>query len=322
MHNKKRLLSGLLILLYITSVCSSSSGIFYYSSVDINGTRYKLSNPSQYYNPRAVEKQSKNIYDALAGFPHIKSYVYLVNSSRSIDVVRNVSEVPSVYTSILENFVQSKTDYLHFASQEDYAKYFYTTDHHWNYQGSYAGYSQIIQMMFGKDEPVLKPVESVTFPVTFNGSMNQQSGRTDSNEFFSVYRFAYPEMTVEINGNRKASYGNQESYFNGKFSKMPLANHYANFYGGDIGQLHLETTRTDRDNLIVFSNSFSNAIAMLLASHFHHTWFIDLRYYESNMGKPFNIVNAIEQWDIDRILILGDGDYFAHNHIYQKQKKR
>ena len=318
MHSRKRILTGIVLVLCLLSVCLTGYGTVYYSTVEINGVIYKLSNPSQYYEPLKIERQAKNLYAALEGFPQIRTYVYLANSSRTVDVVRNVSEVPPVYEAIRESFSKSETDYLRFDSQEHYAELFYTTDHHWNYRGSYTGYCQMIRMMLGEEEPLLEPAETVTFPVKFNGSMNQPSKRKDSQEDFTVYRFDYPAMTVEVNGYRKASYGNQEAYFEGRYSKMPLANHYANFYGGDSGQLHLETERTDRENLLVLSNSFSNAVAMLLASHFHNTWIIDPRYYENNLGKAFSLIEAVKKWDIDRILILGDGAYFVQNNIYQK----
>ena len=318
MRGWKRILSGIMIVFCLVSFCLTGSGTVYYASVVINGVRYKLGNPTQYYHPRNVEKQAKILYEALADQPQVSTYVYFVNSSRSVDVVRDVSAFPPAYELIQQYFTRSVTDYLHLDSQEQYARYFYTTDHHWNYEGSYTGYCQMIRMMLGEDEPLLEPQETVTFPVKFNGSINQQSGRQDSQENFTVYRFDYPEMKVEVNGRPKASYGNQETYLAGKYSRMPLANHYANFYGGDIGQLHLETDRTDRGNLLVFSNSFSNAVAMLLASHFHNTWVIDPRHYKTSMKKPFSISNSVQEWDIDRILLLGDAHYFAQSNVYQK----
>ena len=62
---------------------------------------------------------------------------------------------------------EEDTDYLRIGSLEEYGRYFYTTDHHWNYRGSYAGYCQIVRMLLGEDEPVIEPAETVTFPVKF-----------------------------------------------------------------------------------------------------------------------------------------------------------
>ena len=317
MGRMKRILAGMLFFCCLAAVCLPA-GRGYAVFAEINGVRYHLFDPGKYYRPERVEKQAKILYSALAGYPEVSTYVYLVTTSSTVDVVNDISAVPAVYEVIREYFSKSATDYLRLESQEQYARYFYTTDHHWNHEGSYAGYCQMIRMMLGEEEPLLEPEETVTFPVKFNGSFNRKRGLKDSKEFFTVYRFDYPPMKTEINGYPKSSYGNQQAYLDGKYSRMVLANHYANFYGGDIAQLRLETERTDRDNLLVFSNSFSNAVAMLLASHFHNTWFIDLRYYTDSMKKNFSLVKAVKEWDIDRVLIIGDGEYFREKYYYER----
>ena len=288
-----------------------------YRRITIDGMTYLLSSTGAFYEPSAIRVQARSLYKALENHPEVKSYVYLVNSSRTVDVQKDVTAVPQTYTAIQKWFTDSETDYLRLNSLEDYARYFYTTDHHWNYQGSYAGYRQLVRMMLGEDEPVLEPVETVEFPVKFNGSMNKSLNLTDSQENFTVYRFDYPEMKLEINGRKKASYGNQAAYFAGKYSTMPLANHYSSFYGGEEGLIHLETDRTDRPNLVMISNSQSNALNLLLASHFHHTYIIDPRHYEDNMDQKFRLDQAVEEWDLDMVLILGDGLYFKQNYRYR-----
>ena len=287
-----------------------------YQKIEINGMTYLLSNYKNYYKPRAVQIQAESLYKALEDHPEVQTYVYLLNSSRTVDVINDISAVPETYNRIVEYFDKSGTDYLRLNSLEDYGAYFYTTDHHWNYRGSYVGYCQIVAMLLGEDEPVLEPLETVTFPVKFNGSMNKSLNQTNSEEDFTVYRFDYPEMKVELNGNPKPGYGNQEAYFEGKYSKMPLANHYNNFYGGEYGLVHVETDRTDRGNLLVFSNSMSDAIDLLLASHFHHTYFVDPRHYERALGK-LRLKDAAENWGITQVLILGDGMYFDQNYRYR-----
>ena len=316
LRNWKRVLSGLMVALCLAVIFPSAAVGASYESIMINGMRYKLSNADQYYKASVVQKKAKNLNEAMAAFPEIPSYVYLINSSRTVKVKKDVTAVPKVYKLIEEYYTDSTTDYLHFDSLEQYASYFYTTDHHWNYRGSYAAYCQIIRMLLGEDEPVLEPVETVTFPVKFNGSLNQTSNAKDSEEEFTVYRFEYPEMKIEVNGKPKTALGREEAYFDGKYVKSIMANHYAYFYGGDNALVHVQTERTDRGNLLVISNSFSNAITQLLASHYHNVWIVDQRYYEISMGKLFTIPEALTEWDVDQVLILGDGDYFSGRGIY------
>ena len=48
----------------------------------------------------------------------------------------------------------------------------------------------------------------------------------------------------------------------------------------------------------------------LLASHFNNTYSIDLRNYERENDKKFDLLNYIDVNDIDKILLIGNRDYF------------
>lgn len=312
----KHISSLFLVLMLIATSFAYASADTLYRSVEIDGMPYLIEDPGRFYQPRLVAKQAESLYLGLKDHPEIQTYVFLVNSSRTVDVLDDVTAEPKVFGDIRSCFFNSTTDYLRLDSIGKYGQYYYTTDHHWNYRGSYAGYCQIVRMLIGEDEPVLQPIETVTFPVRFNGSLNKNIHRTDSQEDFTVYRFEYPEMKLDIDGKPRNSYGNQESYFSGRFSFNDHTNHYNSFYGGEVGVLHVDTGRTDRKNIIVFSNSMSDALNLLLASHFHHTWIVDLKHYGKGNGSCY-ISRMLENWDADQILILGDGYYFSQSYIYQ-----
>ena len=316
MSGRKRVLSAILLFVLLAASVSGAAAKTSYASVTINGLTYLLSNTESYYAPKIIEGQAESLYKGLKDHPEVKSYVYLVNSSRSVDIRKDVTAVPPMYEIIRSCFSGSETDYLRLGSLEEYGRYFYTTDHHWNYRGSYAGYCQIVRMLLGEEEPVLEPAETVVFPVKFNGSLNQMSGRKDSKEDFTVYRFDYPEMKISINGKPANKYGNQEAYFAGRYSSSTYANHYNSFYGGEEGLIHVETGREDRGNLLVFSNSQSDAVNLLLASHFRNTWIVDLKHYKDHMHKPFHLGQAVTDWNIDQVLIIGDGMYFKAEYRY------
>ena len=309
---KKILAVTMLVMILLGTVLTNASG----ETITINGVKYMLSDVESFTDISMIEKQAQNLYKALSGFPKVKSYVYLVNSSRTVDLKKDVTAVPGIYPAIQKYFSKSTTEYLHLDSLEQYADFYYASDHHWNYRGSYTGYCDIIRINKKKKEPVLEPKETVTFPVKFNGSMNSRGGDSSGDQFV-VYRFDYPKMKIEVNGVRQASYGNQETYFAGKIMKQQKFNHYSKFYGGDYGLIHFETDRTDRGSLVLFSNSFSNAINLLLASHFHHLWVIDFRYFLPEQNKAFHLSDILAQKDV-KVLILGDGQYCTQNKPYQK----
>ncbi len=166
-------------------------------------------------------------------------------------------------------------------------------------------------MILGEDEPLLQPVETVEFPFVFNGSYLRKLGRNDGNEPFTVYRFEYPDMIVRINQARRNSYGKADSYFGGEVTNpFSLSNHYAEFYGGDTGLVHFWTDQPEKENILIVSNSYSNAVNMLIASHFNHTLVVDPREFENLFGQDLTVPDLMRDYEVTRILLLGDPTFF------------
>ncbi len=280
-------------------------------------TGWLIEDYNLYFVPEAAITQAESFNKVLSAFPEVETYVYLAASSRSLDMNRLENGSP-LYDLIREHYPDSETDCLPINSFEEYCRCFYKTDHHWNYYGSYKGYCQIIRMMLGEDEPLMEPLETVEFPVYFNGSLNKLISRDSSDEKFTVYRFDYPEMTVRVNGKRRSAYGKQEAYFDGKYKKKDVyTNHYGEFYGGDVGLVQFSTGDETRENVIVFGNSFSNAVDMLIASHFNNTYFIDMRHYKEDMGEKLSLSGSIREWGITKVLLMGDGYFFKWGTTYR-----
>ena len=83
-----------------------------------------------------------------------------------------------------------------------FSEYFYRTDHHWNYLGSYRAYRELLPLLGCTDTP-LEPTATETLG-EFSGSKAAGTGLDIFSEPFTVYRFAYPEMTVTRNGETMA----------------------------------------------------------------------------------------------------------------------
>ena len=185
-----------------------------------------------------------------------------------------------------------------------YRERFYRTDHHWNYAGSYQGYLELLALL-GVGEAPLEPAETVTV-AEFSGSKAAQAAVTDT-EPFTAYRFDFPAMTVTVNGESAADYGRQAEYLNG--SATPVT--YGNFYGGDAGEVILDTGTSGRGDLLVIGESHDNAVLKLLASHYDRTYAIDLRNYAHYMGREFELDTYLEQHGIDTVLFLGSVGFYT-----------
>lgn len=260
-----------------------------------------------------VKKPSKlsknleeNIINKIDTFNYLNEYTdmyyYFVPTSEVYDFETNTYTI-----DVNKIFEENMTGDYHYSSLEinnydDYINNFYKTDHHWNYQGSYNGYLDIMKML--NIENVLEPTEEVIFKdIYFYGSNGRKIRMDEYKDEFKVYKFDIPSSQTFINGVYQ-NYGEQEEYFNNNYEKEDkYINHYGMFYGGDFGEVEYINTN-NKENILVISNSFSNAINNLIAAHFNKTYIIDLRHYESNIGVKFDIEKYIKNHDIDKTLIL------------------
>ena len=290
---------------------------------------YQLGNTGyliDFYDNFIAEKYWQNLYSNAADLNRlvplhgkVKKYIYFVESSRSTDLRKDLSGESEVYRQIREHFEADGIGTLALESQADFLNWFYQTDHHWNYKGSYQGYLDIVSMIFGEDEPVAVPAKVRTFKdLYFNGSYCKRIGQQLSTEQFAVYRFNdLPEYTARLNGKRAGTYGRTEMYYTGKYPRKPLTNHYGLFYGGDYGEVIISTNQRKKPNILLLSNSYDNAILLLLSRHFNSIYSIDLRHYEQQFGIAFDLQQYIDDHDIDILLMMGDAHLFYHHYQMQ-----
>lgn len=183
---------------------------------------------------------------------------------------------------------------------------FYETDHHWNCRGSYRAYTELTELL-DCGAPI-QPLETVTLAQTFTGSKAASCGAQQLRETMTVYRFNFPAMTVTLDGQPAADYGNQAAFLDGAGGALS----YGAFYGGDNGEVVLDTG-SGGENLLILGESYDNAVLKLLAGHFGRTHAVDLRYYEALVGEAFVLADYVRDHEIDRVLLMGNLDYFTMN---------
>lgn len=261
---------------------------------------------------RTLESQTERLdtkaanYNAVfAHHPDVDFYLYFIEKDTDInfetgyrveafDHLINKLDLPA------ENAACFRID-----SFDQFKSWFFRTDHHWNAAGSLEGYRQVLSLL-KPDETPLAPTEQVTLKETLTGSKATGALAAFSEEM-TVYRYPYPEMTVTVNGAPAEDYGNQEAYLSGE-GGTPT---YGRFYGSDNGETTFDTGTQGRGNLLVVGESFDNAILKLLAAHYDRTFSVDLRYYEAQMGIPFDLDAYLAEHAIDTVLLIGNIDYFV-----------
>lgn len=251
-----------------------------------------------------LDEKIRDYNGTLPLYPDAEFYLYYIEKDTDINL--QTGEKVDFY-GYLRSALTLDDDHMScFAidSFEQFREYFYKTDHHWNLQGSYQGYLDVLELLGVEDEP-LQPVERVHMSDAFSGSKARNYASTFT-ERFDAYRFDWPEMTVTINGAPAQDYGMQDYYLSGQDEAVT----YGSFYGGDEGEIIFSTDRPERDDILVIGESYDNAVLKLLASHFNNTYSIDLRYYEAYMGQSFSLSEYLREHGINKVLLIGNIDYY------------
>ena len=114
-------------------------------------------------------------------------------------------------------------------------------------------------------------------------------------------------MTVTINDEPAEDYGMQDAYLN----EEPGYITYGDFYGNDYAKIVIDMNNAEKENILIIGESYDNAILKLLATHFNETHSIDLRHYSTTFGERFSFSKYVEENDIDKVLIIGNGEFFG-----------
>lgn len=267
--------------------------IVYATNVDEDFEQYKI--------------RFENIASQVKKHEDIKFYIYYIEKDTDIDFVTNVKI--DAYDYFGKQFQSINVPYSGFKvdNYQDFSENFYKTDHHWNCYGSYKAYGEVMQLL-GVSEKLVPITGEHLLDYDFSGSKAIAIGATGVfKEKFPAYSYNYPDMKIMINDQVVDDYGMQDEYLR----EEPESIAYGSFYGGDDAKIIFDTNNTEKENVLVIGESYDNAILKLIASHFHQTHSIDLRYYQSTYGEEFSFSSYLEENDIDKVLLIGNLDYFT-----------
>lgn len=193
---------------------------------------------------------------------------------------------------------------------EEVVSWYYRTDHHWNMKGAYQAYVQIWRLLQTRNaeiSAVREVQEWFELPnIIFYGSYARRAGYFDSiHDTIVDGYFNLPELTIHVHGADKRVRNEKEQYKAGHPRAAKFANHYGGYFGDDYGLVEY-MCEVGSGCLLVVGDSYDNCIEPLLASHFRHTYFVDLRHYVADVGDHFEIDDFIEQNQITDVLFTGN----------------
>ena len=265
--------------------------------------------PTNYIDQRqeALDRKIAALNALFAKYPQTAFYVYYIEKDTDVNFESGYLSGLSDYLLDRLALPEAQKSAFRVTSFDEYKTWFYRTDHHWNWEGSLRGYREVMALL-GNDN-LLTP----TGPEFIAGGMcgskaHVSGGESIFTEDFYAYRYPFPEMEITIDGKPVDDYGEQSRvYAADDYGKV----FYSGFYGGDDGEIIFRTHNAGAGNLLVIGESYDNAILKALASGFENTYSIDLRNYEREMGTPFDFADYLAAHEIDKVLLIGNIDYFV-----------
>ena len=187
------------------------------------------------------------------------------------------------------------------------ASYYARVDHHYTWYGAWAAYQEIMETLHasGFDLPVLTEddLDIQTLPNPCIGSRNRKLYNLWPNDDHIVLGIQKDPVAFDRRDNGQPS--GTPLFVTPSSAAEPVA--YGVYMGGDYGETVLETHRPELPKLLIFGDSFTNALETLLYASFDETRSLDLRHYQGGSLKDY-----IADYRPDVVLcVLNDSFYYT-----------
>ncbi len=263
-----------------------------------------------------IQHKVDNINELVTAYPKLKFHSYYIETEVDLNTTTGENNhgiynglAKGLNAAVLRNALPIKTI-------SDYTGNFYKTDHHWNPSGQLKGYQGIIALLGQKPLNQLKIVQNE--PLKYVGSKGREISDFNNTDKFGQIVIPQKGLNVIINNSRDpkvTTYGQRDLYLSGKVTDQKGLNHYSECYGKDFGMVRYNNNNpaVKGKTLLVFNESFSNPIKPLIANHYESTYFVDLRHYEKDMGKPFDFSDFVQENPITDVLFMGYLHFYAND---------
>lgn len=191
---------------------------------------------------------------------------------------------------------------------------YYRTDHHWTTKGAYLAYTELM-CAWGREADVI-PMSSFTVETVsdFYGTTWSRAGfKFVAPDTLEIWHFAGEDAFTVTDPDTGKSF---EGFYNHDY--LAKKDKYSVFLDGTHGILTVKkNTDEPRRTLLVLKDSFFNSTAPFLAQHY------DLVVVNLSVGGVKPIIEYIEQYGCDGVLIMYNGENVIENHVlatltYQK----
>lgn len=190
----------------------------------------------------------------------LPAYAPFVDERKLVETLK--SELGVEVLDSFEDLMQHTDEELYFKS-----------DHHWNQLGAYYAYVALADR-YGFEPLPLSAYEKKCSSENFVGTL-----------YSKAPLFAYPGDEFCYYEDSKLAYEvyirDDEETFNSMYftENLTKKDKYVTFLSGNHGEVHIKSNANTGRKLVMFKDSYSHALAPLLAAHFDEIVLLDLRYF-------------------------------------------
>lgn len=280
---------------------------FFYNNVPIKTNR---NNEFIFYNDKDNFYYLENSFNEKDLNKRFSKQINFFNKLSLLDVETYIY-LPTryEYTSLKENnlsyyieeFKNNLNDNIHFElldikTFDEYKKYFYKTDHHWTIYGALQGYNSIMNMF------KIKPLEVTPYNLEekkYYGSIARSSMNDISYDYLSDIKETF-NYDVNVNGTNAPDIFKPRKM---NFKDYKYYDYYVQYFNGQYGEIIYDYHQNDKENLLIFGDSYVWQIDYLIAASFNKTHVINLNYdfYKDN---EFSLEEYINENNIKKILFV------------------
>ena len=188
-----------------------------------------------------------------------------------------------------------------FYAQEDPQSYYLEMDHHYTIFGAFLAYQAILEELneeTGAEIPILQE-EDVTFTEIENYFLGSRGRKLfnlipGTEHLYTLSPVEAVEFTRYNNGTLGDSITHQW------LTSTSETITYTYYMGGDIAETVIETGREDYPDILIYGDSYTNAVETVLYLSCDTMYSLDLRYYEGSLSE------YIEENQPDYVICMRD----------------
>ena len=246
-----------------------------------------------------------------------ESQIYMINLPYKNDVYESKMPIDG-YRSLNNIYINKLFEYIENSKLtcidvkndfKDSEELYHKTDHHWNMNGTWIAYENIVNKIKNDFEEIgeIKTKDFYNIDIYENyfiGTDGRKVGQIVSEmDDIEIYNHKNKEdYNVYIDGELS------DFYWYDFLNEERFNNDYGVYLGGDHAEVIIENVKSNNDlSIVIIGDSMDNPLIPLLAPHFNKIYSYDLRYYNES------IIDKIQSINPEIIVFIGLTNNFIND---------